>query len=231
MSREGVAVRGAFLVNATRVLLIAGIAIQVWIALSFLIGPYGLGVVIPRLGGWLPEGVFSMHAEGVLAVVPDVDIDLAWTNTSEGAADVSTGLPAVELSGPHTASVSILNPTRAEQLAYVTIGALVPALAAVVLWVLLRVVSSVGRGSPFTETNAKRMWVLAAMIGGGGTLASFASNWVDTYLIARSAAAPAFQTSQVTFEIWPLLVGLLVGVIALTWDRGIALEKDTEGLI
>lgn len=221
----------AVLVNATRILLFAGIVVEVWIALSFLIGPYGLGVDVPRLGGWIPEGVFLMHAEGVLPENPDVDIDLAWTNTSEGATDVSTGLPAVELSGPYTASVNILNPTRGEQFAYVTIGALVPALAAVVLWILLRVVSSVGRGSPFTETNAKRMWFLAAMIGLGGTLASFADNWGDAYLIARSAAAPAFQTSRVTFEIWPLLVGLLVGVIALTWDRGIALEKDTEGLV
>lgn len=75
------------------------------------------------------------------------------------------------------------------------------------------------------------MWVLAGLIGIGGTLVSFANNWLDTYLIARSAAAPAFQTSQVTFEVWPLLVGLLVGVIALTWDRGGVLEKDTEGLI
>lgn len=231
MFEEEVEVRRAVLVNATRVLLMAGIAVQVWIALSFLIGPYGLGVGIPRYDGWIPEGVFLMHADGVLAVIPDVDIDLAWSNTSEGAADVSTGLPAVELTGPYTASVSILNPTSGEQFAYVAIGALVPILAAVVLWVLLRVVSSVGRGSPFTETNAKRMWVLAGLTGLGGTIASFASNWVDAYLIARSAAAPAFQTSQATFEIWPLLVGLLVGVIALTWGRGIALEKDTEGLI
>lgn len=223
--------RRAVLVNATRVLLIAGIAVQVWIALSFLIGPYGLGVDVPRFGGWIPEGVFLMHAEGVLAEVPDVDIDLAWTNTSEGATDVSTGLPAVERSGRYTAPVNFLNPTREEQFAYVAIGALVPALAAVALWVLLRFVSSVGKASPFTEVNAKRMWLLAGLIGIGGTLASFADNWVDAYLISRSAAAPAFQTSQVTFESWPLLVGLVVGVIALTWDRGVALEKDTEGLI
>jgi len=223
--------RRAVLVNATRVLLIAGIAGQVWIALSFLIGPWGLGLDVPRFGGWIPEGVFQMHVEGVLAEVPEIDIDLAFTSTSEGATDVATGLPAVELSGPYTASVNILNPTRGEQFAYVAVGAFVPALAAVVLWVLLRIVSSVDRATPFTATNAKRMWFLSAMIGLGGTLASFASNWVDTYLIARSAAAPAFQTSQVTFEIWPLLVGLLVGVIALTWDRGIVLEKDTEGLI
>jgi hypothetical protein len=127
--------------------------------------------------------------------------------------------------------VTILNPTRGEQLAYVTVGALVPVLVAVVLWVLLRVVSSVGRGTPFTETNARRMWLLAALIGIGGTVASFANNWGDAYLISRSAAAPAFQTSQTAFEIWPLLVGLVVGIIALTWNRGIALERDTEGLI
>lgn len=223
--------RRAVLVNSTRVLLIVGIAVQAWVALSFVIGPHGLGVDVPRFGGWVPEGVFRMHSEGVLAGNPEVDIDLAWTNTSEGAVDTSTGLPAVELSGPYTSFVSFLNPPRGEQFAYVVIGALAPALATVVLWVLLRVVSSVGSGSPFTETNAKRMWILAAVVGIGGTIVSFADYWVDAYLISRSAAASAFQTSQVTFEVWPLLVGLLVGVIALTWGRGIALEKDTEGLV
>ncbi len=222
--------RRAVLVNATSVLLAAAIAVEVWVALSFLIGPWGLGVDVPRFGGWIPEGVFQMHAEGVLAEPPGVDIDLGFTNTSEGATDVSTGLPAVELSGPYTAFVNFLNPTRGGQLAYVTVGALVPVLAAVILWVLLRVVSSVNKGTPFTETNARRMWLLAALIGIGGTLASFADNWVDVYLISHSAAAPAFQT-QVTIDVWPLLVGLVVGVIALTWDRGVALELDTEGLI
>lgn len=223
--------RKAVLVNTTRVLLAVAIVVEVWVVLSFLIGPWGLGVDVPRLGGWIPEGIFQMHAEGVLAEPPGVDIDLAFTNTSDGATDTSTGLPAVELSGPHTASVNILNPTRGEQFAYVTIGALVPALGAVVLWVLLRVVSSANKGTPFTGTNAKRMWLLAALIGIGGTLASFGDNWVDVYLISRSAAASAFKTSQVTFDVWPLLVGLIVGVIALTWDRGVALERDTEGLI
>lgn len=223
--------RKALLVNTTRFLLAVAIVVEVWVALSFLIGPWGLGVDVPRFGGWIPEGIFQMHAEGVLAEPAEVDIDLAWVNTSDGATDVSTGLPAVELSGPATASVNILNPTRGEQFAYVTIGALVPALGAVVLWVLLSVVSSANKGTPFTGTNAKRMWLLAALIGIGGTLASFADNWVDVYLISRSAAASAFKTSQVTFDVWPLLVGLIVGVIALTWDRGVTLERDTEGLI
>lgn len=150
---------------------------------------------------------------------------------SEGATDTSTGLPAVELSGPYTASANILNPTRGEQFAYVTVGALVPALAVVALWVLLRIVSSLNKATPFTATNAKRIWLLAALIGIGGTLASLADNWVDVYLISHSAAASAFQTPQVTFDVWPLIVGLVVGIIALTWDRGVALERDTEGLI
>lgn len=231
MFEKEVEVRKAFVVNTTRILLAAAIAVQVWVALSFLIGPWGLGVDVPRLGGWIPEGVFQMHADGVLAEPPAVDIDLEYANTGDGATDVSTGLPAVELSGPYTATVNILNPTRGEQFGYVTIEALVPTLAAVVLWVLLRVVSSVSKGTPFTETNAKRMWLLAALIGVGGTLASFANSWLDAYLISQSAAAPAFQTSQVTFDVWPLVVGLVVGVIALTWDRGVALEEDTEGLI
>jgi hypothetical protein len=223
--------RHAVLVNATRVLLIAAIAVEVWVALSFLVGPYGLGFDVPRLGGWIPEGIFLMHADGVLAEIPEVDIDLAWANTGEGSVDVSTGLPAVELSGPYTAVANLLYPTRVEQSAYVVIGALTPILIAVVLWILLRVVSSVGHASPFTEANAWRLWVLAGLIGVGGTVASAANGWLDRFLISRSAASSAFQTSQASFEVWPLLVGLLVVVVALTWNRGVVLEKDTQGLV
>jgi len=223
--------RPAVLVTATRVLLIVGIAVEMRIAASFLIGPHGLGVDVPRLGGWIPEGIFEMHADGVLAEIPEVDIDLSWANTGEGAVDVSTGLPAVELSGPYTAVANFLNHSRLEQSAYVVIGALTPILVAVVLWILLRVVSSVGHGSPFTEANARRLWVLAGLIGVGGTIASAADGWLDSFLISRSAAAPVFQASQTSFEIWPLLVGLLVAVVALVWNRGFALEKDTEGLV
>jgi len=223
--------RQAILVIATRVLLIVGIAVEVWIAASFLIGPYGWGVDVPRLGGSVPEGVFVMHADGVLAGIPEVGTDLSWANTSEGAVDVSTGLPAVELSGPYTAVANFLNPSRLEQSAYVVIGALTPILVAVVLWILLRVVSSVGHGSPFTEANARRLWFLAGLIGIGGTVASAANGWLDSFLISRSAAAPAFRTSQVSLEAWPLLVGLLVAVVAFTWNHGVALEKDTEGLV
>ena len=223
--------RQSFLVNVTRVLLMAAIAVEVLIAASFLVGPYGLGLDVPRAGGWIPEGIYLMHADGVLAGSPSTDTDLIWTNTSEGAVDVSTGLPAVELSGPFTALVNILNPTRLEQFSYVAVGAFTPSLAAVVLWILLRIGSSVvGRG-PFTEANARRLWYLAALIGVGGTIASAANGWLDRFLISRSAAASAFQTSQASFEVWPLLVGLLVAVVALTWNRGVVLEKDTQGLV
>ena len=224
--------RQALLVNTTRVLLIAGIVVQLWVAVSFLAGTYGMGVDVPRLGGWVPEGIYMMHADGVLARVPEVDIDLATTEGTDeqGMVDASTGLPAVELSGPITAHLAFLNPPTSERLAYVAVGAFQPVLAAVVLWILLRIVSSVGQGSPFTETNARRMWLLAGAIGIGGTAATAANSWLDSFLISRSAAAPAFET-RIAVEAWPLLVGLLVAVIALTWNRGVALEKDTEGLV
>lgn len=224
--------RQALLVNPTRVLLVVGIVVQLWVAASFLAGPYGLGFDVPRLGGWVPEGIYMMHADGVLVGVPEVDIDLATTEgTGDGGmVDVSTGLPAVELSGPFTARVAFLNPPTSERLGYVVVGAFQPVLVAVVLWVLLRIVSSVRRGSPFTETNVRRMWLVAGMIGVGGTAASVANSWLDSLLISRSAAAPAFGT-RISFEAWPLLVGLLVAVIALIWNRGVALEKDTEGLV
>ena len=71
------------------------------------------------------------------------------------------------------------------------------------------------------------MWLVAALIGIADTIASFANNWIDVYLITQSAAAPAVKTSQVSFEVWPLVVGLVVGVIALTWDRG-SPSKQTQ---
>ncbi|MEN8238930.1 MAG: DUF2975 domain-containing protein [Actinomycetota bacterium] len=218
-------------VDLTRVVLIVGMAAELILAVSFLLGPNGVGIALPDLGGWIPEeGLSDIHAEGVLAEPPVVVVDLAWESTTNGATDISTGLPAVELSGPYTAVVNVLNPSRGEQIAYVTIRSLTAVLAAVVLWVLLRIVSSVRTESPFTAINAKRIWTLAGLIAIGGTLSGAANALLNNTLIQNSAAADAF-ISQATLPFAPLIAGLLLAVLSITWNRGLALEEDTEGLI
>ncbi len=221
------------LTTTTRLLLLAGIAVQVFIIASYVLGPAGLSSLsLPTFGGRLiGDGSFAMHAEGVLSRIPAVDADLAWANGPEGSTDISTGLPAVELSGPYTATINLLNPGSAERLAYVTSRILGPLVAIVALFLLYRVVSSVSSGSPFTAQNGKRLWWLALLIGLGGMAAAVATSLADRFLISRSAAASVFRTDYLSIPFWPVILGLIIAVVALAWSRGTALEEDQEGLI
>lgn len=217
-------------VDTTRAILILGIVLALVQASSLLLGPLGLGLDFPRLGGWVPEGLYLVHAQGELAEPPSVGIDLSTEQTADGTVDASTGLPAVELSGPYTAVVNLLQPSRTEQIAYVSVRAFTAILIAVILWVLLRIVSSIRTGTPFTASNANRVRALAGLVAIGGTFASMANAQINNTLIQGSAAADSFF-SAATLSLEPLLIGLLLAVLWVTWSRGVALEADTQGLV
>lgn len=172
-----------------------------------------------------------MAVKGTLAAPPQFELDLAWTNTSEGATDASTGLPAVELVGPYTAGVAFLNPTPVQRVAFVAARVVIPLTILLVLWHLYHMVSSVERGTPFTGENGRRLQAVALVIMIGGTLGVLVSRWLDDWLISTSAAAPAFDAGPGPIPLTPLLVGLLLSVLAVVWNRGVALEEDTEGLV
>jgi Protein of unknown function (DUF2975) len=222
----------SFLVDVTRVLLVVAIAAELLVVASFLLGQYGVGLDLPSLGRWhMGEGEAVMHAEGTLALPPAIDIDLDWTDTSNGTVDASTGLAPVSIDGPFHAFVTIWSPTPSERAAYVTVKVLGPLLSVIVMLILLRFVSSVRTDTPFTKRNAKRLWTIAGLVGAGGMAVVLANAWISDYLISRSAAAAAFNTGRLSFSVWPLLVALLIAVVAITWDRGAILEDDTRGLV
>jgi hypothetical protein len=98
------------------------------------------------------------------------------------------------------------------------------------LWLLFRFVSSVRAGTPFTPENGRRLWILALVVGIGGTAVGIYSEWLDAWLISRSAAASAFSV-QGFISFMPLFFGALLVVLAVAWGRGLALETETEGLV
>ncbi|MGA7280672.1 MAG: DUF2975 domain-containing protein [Acidimicrobiia bacterium] len=223
--------RGRGLVTVTRWLIGVFMVIEVIIIAGFVLGASGLGLNLPDFGGRLLwEGQEVMSAEGLLRVPPAVDIDLSTETTSEGTRDASTGLPPAELTGPFTARVSIWGPTALERILFVIARIAIPLVALGVLWLLFGLVSSVKRGNPFTAENSRRLWLLALVVGIGGTVANAYAGWLDSWLISRSAAAPAFL-NQGFVSFAPLLIGLLIAVLAVAWTRGVILEEDTEGLV
>jgi hypothetical protein len=90
--RSGVRRQGV--VTATRWIIVVGIVVETLVVVGFVLGPNGFGLPLPHLGSVRLEGEGAMAVEGTLSAPPQTGLDLAWENTSEGATDTSTGLPA-----------------------------------------------------------------------------------------------------------------------------------------
>ena len=219
------------MVTATRWTIVAAIVLETIVVVGFVLGPSGLGLPIPRLGPFELDGTAMMAVEGTLSEPPQIALDLTWENTPEGAVDVSTGLSAVELTGPFTAGVAFLNPTPLERALFVTARIVIPLTVVLVLWHLYQMVSSLERGTPFTSENGRRVRAVGLVIMVGGTLGVLVSRYLDNWLITNSAAASAFDVGPGSIPLTPLVVGLLLTVLAIVWNHGVALEEDTEGLI
>lgn len=224
MRRQGV-------VTATRWMIVAGIVLEGLVVIGFILGPSGFGMPLPPLGPVQMEGNAVMAVKGTLSVPPEIDLDLTWENTSGGATDRSTGLPAVELVGPYTAGVAFLNPTPVQRAAFVIARIVIPLAVLLILGHLYHMVSAVERGIPFTGENGRRLRTIALVVMIGGTLGVLLSRWLDAWLISTSPAASGFDFGPGPIPLTPLLIGLLLSVLAVVWNRGVALEEDTKGLV
>lgn len=174
-----------------------------------LLGPGGLGVTgRPRLS------VEAMLARPV-------------TDTSslrEGARDT------VEFSGLPLIEATLLEPSVDQRLGLLG-GRLVGGLTALgVLGLLLQIVRSLRRDEVFDRVNARRLSLLAVVLGVGGMAAQLLTAFgtvrvVDTDFV-RGSAIPVFEPSFL-----PLLGALGVGVLAEVFRQGAALREDVEGLV
>lgn len=200
---------------------------------SMVLGPNGARVVDfePR---WPIVGAsqFEMSVQTQLAVEAAVSVPDAptWRDTEFGTVDARTGGRPVELTGPFLGQVGFPDPTAAQRLLWLSWRVSFPLLAAGALWLVLLIVRSVRDADPFTATNARRLRLLAALVGVGGSLVSVLGAILRRWLLDNSGAGNIVARDW-SVSWLPLLVGLLLAVVAQVWSRGVEIRDELEDVV
>ena len=138
--------------------------------------------------------------------------------------------PAEVVQGPLTGEVVLRDPSAWEQalaLLPAVLGLVVAGVGAVLL---LGIVRALRDGDPFTPGSARRLTLLALLLGVGAPLVQVVADLTRTSLLSRVEAAPGLPV-QFTLPLWPLLAALLVAFLAEVFARGSALRAEVEGLV
>jgi hypothetical protein len=214
-----------------RVLELLALAGLILIAGHVLLVVTGPNVADIRPSGFNITGADQvMSVRGDLAFPVDFGDRLSWIETDDGTRDAATGLAPVELGGPVQAELTFWSPTRSQRASWAVGQLFAPMLTLAGIWIVYQLVRSTRTGDPFTAENERRLWLLAGVIGIGGTLNSMVTGFTDLLLIQRSAAADLFQVSA-TITFLPLVLGLVIALLALVWRIGIHMREDLEGTI
>ena len=226
-TRRGLRLRGA------EILLWAAIASSAAFGLSAILGTNGLGLMTIR-PQWpvIGQSAYEMSIETPFNDEAGITVANVprWKDTSDGTRDAVTGGPPVEITGPFKGQLAVLNPTFAMQWAWIYWQAAGPLLAAVALFVILKIVRSVRSGTPFTKVNASRLRILALLVGVGGTFLAVTNELVRRWLLDNSAASGIVGREwNITFI--PLLVGVIIGVVAEVWRAGVVMAEDLDGVV
>src|SRR5262249_25878133 len=149
-------------------------AVLVFGAVPAVLGPSGLD-----LGrGMVPMP--SVQELPNLSVLPDAGFRERWTtapneifptmDTSDGTKDAATGLLPVELMPWGSMKLYFWGMAAADRWYYAGPALAVQGLVLFVLWLLWRVVRTVGKGEVFSRANARRMVGIGLAVALGGSL-------------------------------------------------------------
>lgn len=95
---------------------------------------------------------------------------------------------------------------------------------------LLRITHTLRQGDPFVASNARRLYVIAALVGIGGQATLLLSNWGRLGILRHPEVAP-YVLTDVSTTIVPLLAGLGIAVAAEVFRQGTRLKAELEGLV
>ena len=137
---------------------------------------------------------------------------------------------AVELSGPTVATASVSNPDLVQRAGLVG-GRVLQGLTVLgVLVLLLRLTRTLRQGDAFVPANARRLSVIAVLVGVGGTVSQLVHQVGAVAVLeapsVRDRVAPVFEVSFL-----PLFAALGIGVLAEVFRQGAALRADVDGLV
>lgn len=211
-------------------------ALSALYAVILLIGANGLGWVFSgpgeRLGQWWPDAF----------TVPSVPVHVLGEAGVATAAAANAQLPsltsfengappgAAEFFGD-TAHISVWGWELGPQLLWLGVRVL-PALGlAYVWWLLFRIARDARGQGAWSSRTARRLRIMALLVGVGGPLAALSHWLVDRSLLEASTAADVARMTDLQIPWWTVVVGLALLMAATLVDRATVMADDLEGLV
>lgn len=199
--------------------------------LGYLIGPNGAGLIQGK-PDWplLGAGQYAMTVETELDTEVTIKGAPTTTETTSGTVDTATGRRPAAVGRPITATVEFDGPSTGQRWAWSLWQAAGPLLSAAGLAIVLAMLRSARTGDPFDRVNLRRLQALTVLVLIGGTLVSWGGAFVRRWLLDNSAVADIVPM-DFQFTFLPIIGGVLLGVLAEVWRRGVAMRTELEGLI
>jgi hypothetical protein len=148
---------------------------------------------------------------------------------------VSSGIElprGASLDGPATMQLLLADATPGERLAQAVPGVLLAATTIAVCWLLFQLLRSTEAGEPFTRPNVRRINTIAIIVGAGGMLTQYAQGFANSAMNATDRLPRgADLTVEMTLNLLPLVVALVIALIGEAFRRGVRLRADVEGLV
>lgn len=201
------------------------------------------GVIQPFLGTAGPvSDVMPLPVRNLLGGpfwggFPSVDVNIDWSKvrvSTDPHLPVAVGTfesgEAVEFYGLQGAGVAVYNPDFQQRLGLIGAPVLAGILAIVVLVLLRRIVRTLRQGDPFVPVNARRLWLIALLVGVGGQAAALLVEWGRWGILRHPSVEPYVE---IDFDptYLPLPAGLVLLVLAEVFRQGAKLREDVAGLV
>lgn len=187
------------------------------------LGPAGLGVGRGPVFGAVPSVEARIDPDRVL---------VETTPPLPSLSDAREVLPgdSLEMTVPTATTVAVYDPDLGQGLRLVGAEVLRGLVAAGVLALLLMMVRTLRQGDPFVPANARRLYLIAALVGLGGQGALLIRAWGEAAVVSHPRVAP-YLLQEHELSLVPLVAGLGIAVAAEVFRQGAAMREDLEGLV
>jgi hypothetical protein len=202
-------------------LVVALVAVAIFGVIRPVIGPAGLHLGRGPVFGKAPSVEVTLDARNVqITTEPRLPTMLGEVQAGDG----------LEFLIPTGSRVVLYVPNLTQRLGFTGAAVLQGLLVMAVLGLLLAVTRTLRQGDPFVAANARRLYLIAGLVGIGGQLVVGLSAWARWQVLTHPDVAPyVFAEHRLSFV--PLVAGLGIAVAAEVFRQGTRLRDEVEGLV
>jgi len=176
-------------------------------------------VAVVSAGAWVVAPIVDWVGGRDLEVpfFSSVDVPgLAGTGLGHGSADYSLLLP---------------DPSVRQRLLDLLPGLGYLAIVLVGAWLVLRVMTDIGRGDPFHPRNVRRLRIIGGLLAFGWPIVFFAELTCRFAILTGLDLGDLGPRAGFTIPVLPVIAGMVVALLAEAFKAGSRLRRDVEGLV